>query len=59
MNRTGLIILVVAIVVSVAVTALSGGRFILIGLPLLFGLPFTGLFGRRRAPDERDKGPLP
>lgn len=52
MNRTGLIVLVVAIVISIAVTVFSGGRFILIGLPLLFGLPLAGMFGRGRTRDE-------
>lgn len=50
MSRTGVLILVIALLVSVAVTVLSHGRFILIGLPLLFGLPLAGALGRRRPP---------
>lgn len=56
MNRTGLLILVASIAVSIAITMLSGGRFIFIGLPLLFGLPLAGLFGRRR--DRSSDQPL-
>ena len=47
MNRTGLTILVVAVLISVLVTLLSHGQVILIGLPLLFGVPLAGFFGRR------------
>jgi hypothetical protein len=48
MNRWGVLILVVALALSVAITWLSHGRFIFIGVPLLFAVPLAGVFGRRR-----------
>jgi hypothetical protein len=47
MSRVGLIILLAAVALSLAITLLSHGRFIFIGLPLLVGLPLAGAFGRR------------
>ena len=48
MSRLGLLILLIAIVLSVAVSFLSHGRMMLIALPLLLGAPLAGLFGRGR-----------
>ena len=47
MSRLGLLILLAAIAVSVAVSFLSHGRVLLVALPLLFGAPLVGLFRRR------------
>jgi len=44
----GLLILVAAVALSVAVAVLTHGHVVFIALPLLFGLPLAGLFGRRR-----------
>ena len=47
MNRVGLVILFAAIALSVAIAVLSRGHILFIGLPLLFGIPLAGVFGRR------------
>ena len=48
MNPIGLVILLIALALSVGIAVLSHGHILLIGLPLLFGLPLAGMFGRRR-----------
>ena len=48
MSMLGLVILLVALALSVGVGVLSHGHVLFIGLPLLFGLPLAGVFGRRR-----------
>ena len=48
MSRTGWLILVAAILVSVLIAVATRGHVILFALPLLFGLPLAGIFGRRR-----------
>ena len=48
MNPLGLVILLATVVLSVAIAVLSRGHILFIGLPLLFGLPLAGVFGRRR-----------
>ncbi|HEY2051473.1 MAG TPA: hypothetical protein VGH03_19210 [Caulobacteraceae bacterium] len=48
MSRLGWLILLVALAVSIAVTFVSRGHFVLIALPLLFGAPLAALFRGRR-----------
>ncbi len=48
MSFLGLAILLVALALSVAVAVFSHGHILFIGLPLLFGVPLAGMFGRRR-----------
>ncbi len=48
MTAVGLIILLAALGLSLAVGVLSHGHILFIGLPLLFGAPLAALFGRRR-----------
>ena len=48
MNPIGFVILLAALALSVAIAVLSHGYVLFIGLPLLFGLPLAGVFGRRR-----------
>ena len=48
MNFIGLTILLVALAFSIAIAVLSHGHILFIGLPLLFGAPLAGVFGRRR-----------
>ena len=48
MNALGLLILLAAIGVSVAVYFITHGHVLLIALPLVLGLPLAGVFGRRR-----------
>jgi hypothetical protein len=45
---TSVLILVVGLAISAAVWFASGGRFMFLFLPLLFGLPL--IWGRRRGP---------
>ena len=44
----GLVILLLALALSAAIALLSHGHILFIGLPLLFGVPLAGVFGRRR-----------
>ncbi len=48
MSSAGLVILLAAVALSVAITVLSHGHVVLIALPLLIGVPLAGVFGRRR-----------
>ncbi len=48
MTITGVVILLAALVLSVAVGVLSHCHVLFLGLPLLVGAPLATLFGRRR-----------
>ncbi|HEY1928629.1 MAG TPA: hypothetical protein VGG92_14270 [Caulobacteraceae bacterium] len=48
MSRTGWLILLVALAISVAITLATHGHFVLVALPLLFGAPLAAIFRRRR-----------
>ena len=48
MSSVGLVVLLAAVALSVALTTLSHGHVMLIALPLLIGVPLAGAFGRRR-----------
>ena len=48
MNLTGVVILVAASALSVVIAVLTHGHVLLVGIPLLFGLPLAGVFGRTR-----------
>jgi hypothetical protein len=46
--KTGLLILVISIALSVLLAVLTHGHVLFFGLPLVIGLPLAGVFGRRR-----------
>ena len=48
MTITGVVILIAALGLSVAIGLLTHGHVLFLGLPLLVGAPLATLFGRRR-----------
>ena len=48
MNLTGLAILLAALALSVLIVVLTHGHVLFLGIPLLFGVPLAGIFGRTR-----------